>query len=63
MNRTVLHKAVLAFSVTNALAATAFAQDVMVTPATGAGFAVKDSSGNVVRFRVDANGELMSTAN
>lgn len=35
------------------------AQDVSITPPSGGGFAVKDSAGNIVRFRVDANGNVI----
>lgn len=37
----------------------AFAQDVSVTSPPAGGFAVKDSSGNIVRFKVDANGNVI----
>jgi hypothetical protein len=35
------------------------AQDVSVTPPSGGGFVVKDSSGNAIRFKIDANGNLL----
>jgi hypothetical protein len=41
------------------IASSASAQDVSVTPPAGGGFAVKDSSGTTVRFKVDANGNVI----
>lgn len=37
----------------------AYAQDVSVTPPSSGGFVVKDSSGNAIRFKIDANGNLL----
>ncbi|WP_199489621.1 hypothetical protein, partial [Pseudotabrizicola alkalilacus] len=49
----------LALAVACALSVTVYAQDVSVTPPPGGGFVVKDSSGNAVRFKVDANGNVI----
>ena len=55
-----LHPSLLALAIAGALSlANASAQDVTVQPPSGGGFVVKDSSGNAVRFRVDANGNVI----
>ena len=56
---TTLRLSSLSLAIACALAPSAYAQDVSVIPPTGGGFVVKSSSGNSVRFQVDANGNVI----
>ncbi|MBR0346657.1 MAG: hypothetical protein IJI03_15510, partial [Rudaea sp.] len=60
MNTLSLRQSLLSVAIAATLPFTcASAQDVTVTPPSGGGFVVKDSSGNAIRLRVDASGNLI----